>query len=238
MAVAKGDGLFATFSCRTMGISNGTGNSKRSNLRKDVELPALMNRTLVQASLHAKDALRSQIRISTCFSCSMTRNPSQQAQYHILRLPTTEHLSYFGKTVRLLSTKRARKSKGPKLLSRLNERYRQYPPLEGEQPPSIPRPLNEIQIEQREQKLKERVTIEERRISSILNKPPKTRPDSETSGEKGWPTPKSSRTIPSPEQKGVYSPSTFPLSFVGFIPRCTGSQEETREETLGRPPKN
>jgi len=197
-----------------------------------------MNRTLVQASLHAKDALRSQIRISTCFSCAVTRNPSQRARYHILRLPTTEHLSYFGNTVRLLSTKRARKSKEPKLLSRFKERYRQYPPLEGEQPPSIPRPLNEIQIEQREQKLKERVTIEERRISSILNKPPKTRPDSETSGEKGWPTPKSSRTIPSPEQKGVYSPSTFPLSFVVFIPRCTGSQEETREESHSRPPKN
>jgi hypothetical protein len=173
-----------------------------------------MNRTLVHASLHVKDALRPRIQLSTCWSCAVTRTQSQRVQYHILRrttTTTTESLSRFGNAVRLLNTKRAKYSKEPKLLSHKKERFKQYPSLEGERPSSISRPFSEVQTEQRQQRYKERVSTEEKRISSIQNKPPKTKSDSETPVEKKRTTSRSARSSPSPEHKGVYSPSNFPL---------------------------
>ena len=172
-----------------------------------------MNRTLVHASLHVKDALRPRIRLSTCWSCAVTRTQSQRVQYHILRRTTTTtgSLSRFGNAVRLLNTKRAKYSKEPKLLSPKRERFKQYPPLEGERPSSNFRPFNEVQTEQRQQRYKERVSTEEKRISSIQNRPPKAKSDSETSVEKKRTTSRSARSSPSPEYKGVYSPSNFPL---------------------------
>lgn len=194
-----------------------------------------MNRTLAHASLLLKDALRSKTQVSTCWSCAVTRKPSQRAQYHALKRPTTELLLPLRNTIRLLSTKRTKYSKEPRLLSTKKESYKQYPLLDGEHSPSIPRPLNEIQIEQREQRLKERVSIEEKRLSDILNKPRKQKSDFEPSEPPKSAAPRSSRIIPSPAPKGVYSPSILSQRKWALIVDSPAPKGKGKKSTVGRP---
>jgi hypothetical protein len=196
-----------------------------------------MNRTILYASRHATDALRPGIRLSSCLSCMARRNHSERVQYHLLRRLPVEAPSSASTSIRLLSTKRTKKPKGPKLLSPKKERFKQYPLLEGEQQPAISRPSNEIQNERREQRYKERVTIEQQRISSIVDKPLKPKSESDSSAEKRFSSARPPRTQPSPAQKGVYSPGTSnnPIPVLTFRFPCS---EKENQETSSRPPEN
>ena len=199
-----------------------------------------MNRTIIYASRHAKDALRPGIRLPSCLSCVVTRNHSQRGQYHLLRRLPVEAPSSASTSIRLLSTKRTKKSKGPKLLSPKKERFKQYPLLEGEQQPAFSRPFNKIQIEhgeQQEQRYKERITIEQQRISFIQDKPQRPKSESDSSAEKRFSSTRSPRTQPWPAQKGVYSPGTSNHPIPVLIIRFPCSEKED-QETSSRPSQN
>jgi hypothetical protein len=143
----------------------------------------LMNRTLTYASLHTKDAFRSQTRISNCWSCTLTRSHSQWSQSLVLRLASPLRSRPNSPPVRLLSNQRARKQivlgyrKGYPSLSK------GYPLLKGESPPPLPRPIG-VKPKEEHQRRKIQVAMEEARLKSRKYRKSKPLKDAEEKAEK------------------------------------------------------
>ena len=146
----------------------------------------LMNRTLRYASLHARDALRSNVQSSICWSCSVTQNHPQRIQHRIV-----QPLQY---SARYLSTKQT------KYISKKGRTV--FPPLEGERP-EVPRSRDWVRSQEKEKERNLRVATEQARLRAIASNPKK----SATEGEKRKRTLVSERKLPTPEQAGINSSS-------------------------------
>lgn len=155
----------------------------------------LMNRTLTYASLHARDALRSNIRSSICWSCSVIQNHPQQIQHPIVQL-----LQYatVGST-RYISTKRTRKER---YISRKNRTV--FPLFEGERPREVPRSRDWIRAQEKEKERNLSVATEQGRLRAIAGKSKKSATEKEGKQKR---TLLSEKKLPTPEQAGIYSSS-------------------------------
>ena len=151
----------------------------------------LMNRTLTYASLHARDALRSNVRLQICWSCSVTQNHSQRIQHRIV-----QPLQY---SARYLSTKQTRKERYTSKKARTV-----FPPLEGECPEEVPRSRDWVRAQEKEKERNLRVATEQTRLRAIASIPKK----SATEKEKRKRTLVSERKLPTPEQAGISSSSS------------------------------
>ena len=184
----------------------------------------LMNRTLTYASLHARDALRSNVRSSICWSCSVTQNHPQRIQHRIV-----QPLKYTPvRSVRYLSTKQTRKEK---YISKKNPNV--FPPLEGECPVEVPRSRDSIRAQEKEKERNLRVTTEQARLTTIADQLKKSATEKEARRKR---TLISESKLPTPEQAGIYSSSNSLFkSNLTFSVRLPPRKRETKKPSTGRP---
>lgn len=153
-----------------------------------------MNRTLTYASLHTREALRSNIRSSICWSCSVTQNHSERIQHRIV-----QPLQYAPVgSARYLSTKQTRKER---YISKKIQKV--FPPLENERPSEVPRSRDWIRAQEKEKERTLRVTTEQARLQTIAEKSKK----SAIEEGKRKRTILSEKKLPTTEQAGIYSSS-------------------------------
>jgi hypothetical protein len=158
-----------------------------------------MNRTLTYASLHARDALRSNIRSSICWSCSVTQNHPQQTQLPIIQLLQYATVG----SARYISTKPTRKER---YVSKKNRTV--FPLFEGERPREVPRSREWIRAQEKEKERNSNVATEQARLKAIAGKSKKSATEREGKQNR---TLLSEKKLPTPEQAGIYSSSNFPL---------------------------